>query len=87
MAAAWWADHRVARAVATPGLTSEAGAVITLLLAMLRARLGIAATTFVLTILAVAVALAGPLYARAAADSALAVEVQAAPTRRTHHHR
>jgi hypothetical protein len=47
---------------------------------MLRARLGIAATTFVLTILAVAVALAGPLYARGAADSALAVEVQAAPT-------
>ncbi len=34
---------------------------ITLLLAMLRARLGIAATTFVLTIFAVAVALAGPL--------------------------
>ncbi len=53
---------------------------ITLLLAMLRARLGIAATTFVLTILAVAVALAGPLYAQAAAQSALAVEVQAADT-------
>ncbi|GIH08046.1 hypothetical protein Rhe02_61130 [Rhizocola hellebori] len=50
------------------------------MLAMLRARLGIAATTFVLTIFAVAVALAGPLYARAAADSALAVEVHAAPT-------